>query len=193
MNAAVPRSRSTDKRLYGVMEAVVTANDDPDGLGRVKLRIPSVSEHTEHEWCRVRQSYAGKGYGAFFVPEVNDEVLVAFIHGDLTKAVVLGSLYSKPRNPATKRDAMEDRKQIRTMAGHEITLDDTEGKLRIEIRDAHRANSIVIDTEANSITIEAAKGKLVLKGKGVEIESKADVKITASGTMDLKGTTININ
>ena len=70
-----PRSRSTDQRYYGVAEGLVTNVDDPQKLGRVKLKFPWFDPEMESEWCRVRQFYAGNDYGAFFIPEVGDEVL----------------------------------------------------------------------------------------------------------------------
>ena len=83
------RSRSTDQRYYGVAEAIVTDVNDPEKEGRVKLRYPWFDDQTVSDWCRVRQLYAGNGYGTFFVPEVGDEVLVVF--ADLVRTFVATS------------------------------------------------------------------------------------------------------
>ena len=92
MTSTQPRSRSTDRRYYGVVEALVTnVIDDPEQECRVTLRFPFFDGATaESDWCRVVQPYAGNGYGAVFVPEVGDEVLVAFVHGDMRFPIVLG-------------------------------------------------------------------------------------------------------
>lgn len=208
------RSRSTDQRYYGVAEAIVTDSDDPEHEGRVKVQFPWFDENMESEWCRVRQLYAGNDYGTFFIPEVGDEVLVAFIHGDMRLPVILGGLYNgQDKPPSFHQGTSKDQKMIRTKGQHEILMDDSAGAERIQIKtkgghiadlndtekkitvvDSSGNNSIVIDTNANSITIKSSVGKLILEGQqGVEISSGASVKIEATASMDLKGATININ
>ena len=68
--------RAFDRRFYGVVEGIVEEIVDPDKEGRVKVKFPWYDDDTVTEWCRVRQLYAGPGYGTFFVPEKGDEVLV---------------------------------------------------------------------------------------------------------------------
>src|SRR5205085_11927984 len=153
------------------------------------------------EWCRVRQLYAGNGYGTFFVPEVGDEVLVAFIHGDMRQPIIIGGLYNGTDKPPSFHAKDKDQKLIRTKAGHQIILDDTNGSQKITIVDSSGKHSIVIDTVANSITIKSEDGKLIFEGQGIEIKSgigidvsaKSNIKIDATGNMDLTGSIININ
>ena len=130
MTSTLPRSRSTDRRYYGVVEALVAkVTDDPEGECRVTLRFPFFDGATaESDWCRVVQPYAGNGYGAVFVPEVGDEVLVAFVHGDMRFPIVLGGLYNGVDKPPTDRTASKDQKMIRTKHGHQAVLDDSQGK-----------------------------------------------------------------
>jgi phage baseplate assembly protein V len=191
--SAVPRSRSTDQRFYGVVEGVVEDNDDPDGEGRVKVRYPWFSGEMVSGWCRVAQLYAGPGFGSYFVPERDTEVVVAFIHGDMRKPIVVGGLYSVPDQPPFSRNG-SDPKFIQTKAGHRILFEDTDGQRRIEVIDASGNNRIVIDTAANTITvrsegdlsIEAATGSLTLKGA-------TGVTISSDGAVNVSGTTINLN
>lgn len=197
----MPRSRTTDQRYYGVAEALVTDVDDPQKLGRVKLKFPWFDPDMESEWCRVKQFYAGNDYGAFFIPEVGDEVLVAFIHGDMRLPIILGGLYNGKDKPPSFRAKNKDEKVIRTKGGHQIVLDDTNNSQKITIVDAKGDNSIVLDTVANSITVKSNKGKLIFDGHGIEINSgagievtaKANIKVEATATLDLKGSTVNIN
>src|SRR5688572_28993399 len=111
--ATESRSRSTDQRYYGVAEAIVTDVNDPEQEGRVKLKYPLFDDNTVSDWARVRQLYAGKGYGTFFIPEVDDEVLVAFVHGDMKMPIVLGGLYNGSDKPSMFRDDSTDPKLIR--------------------------------------------------------------------------------
>jgi uncharacterized protein involved in type VI secretion and phage assembly len=208
------RSRTTDQRYYGVAEALVTDSDDPEHEGRVKVQFPWFDENMESEWCRVRQLYAGNDYGTFFVPEVGDEVLVAFIHGDMRMPIILGGLYNGQDKPPSFHDGTtKDQKMIRTKGQHEILMDDSSGEERIQIKtkgghicdlndkekkitivDSSGNNSIVIDANANTVTIKSSSGKLIFDGQqGVEITSKASIKIEATATLDLKGATVNIN
>lgn len=158
MTRTVPRARSTDRRYYGVVEAIVVENDGDDE-GRVKVKFPWFDGGaTVTEWCRVSQLYAGGGYGSVFVPEKDDEVLVAFVHGDMRFPVVLGGMYNGVDKPPTARTDGRDQKMIRTKAGHEVLLDD--GKKEIRITTAEGGNVTVTATGeiklvAKKVTIEA--------------------------------------
>lgn len=189
----VPRSRSTDQRYYGVAEALVTELNDPQKLGRVKVKFPWFDPDMESEWCRVRQFYAGNAYGAFFIPEVGDEVLVAFIHGDMRLPIILGGLYNGQDKPPSYHANDKDEKMIRTKGGHRIIFDDTSGSEKISIVDANGDNSIVIDTVANSITVKSSKGKLIFEGQGIEIHSGIGIEMKAKANIDINGLTVNIN
>lgn len=174
-----------DQHYFGLAEALVVDNKDPLGEGRVKLTYPWLDQSMETEWCRVCQLYAGNGYGSFFVPEEKDEVLVAFVHGDLNEPIVLGGLYNGKDKPAGKRSSSQDQKLIRTKAGHSITLDDTGGSERIAVVDKSGKNSFVIDTTKNEITITAAE-KLTLKARDIDI--RAD-----GGDVTVNGNQIKLN
>ena len=134
---AIARSRSCDKPYYGVCEGIVHEVDDPDKLGRVRVSFPWFDEGTIFKWCRVMQYYAGGGYGAFFVPEIGDEVIVGFIHGDMRLPIVLGGLYNGKDKPPSHRDKdKKDEKLIRTKGGHRILMNDSKDKHQIEMTTA---------------------------------------------------------
>ncbi len=201
---------SREARLYGVTVGVVTNNQDPDGLGRVKVKLPWLSDDVESHWARVASPMAGNDRGLYFLPEVDDEVLVAFEHGSPEFPYVLGALWNgKDKAPESNDDGGNNIRTIKSRSGHVVRLDDTDGSEKIEIVDGSGANSIVISTADNTITItadaditiESGSGKLILSGNGIEIKSQAEVKVEAGGSMDLKasgqlnikGTTVNIN
>jgi uncharacterized protein involved in type VI secretion and phage assembly len=126
-------ARALDRRFYGVVEGIVEEIVDPDKEGRVKVRFPWYDDATVTEWCRVRQLYAGPGYGTFFVPEKGDEVLIAFVHGDMRLPIILGGLYNGKDKPPSDRqhDDKKNEKMIRTKAGHSLVFDDTKDKEKI--------------------------------------------------------------
>jgi uncharacterized protein involved in type VI secretion and phage assembly len=158
MTRTVPRARSTDKRYFGVVEAIVEENEGDDE-GRIKVRFPWFDGgSTVTDWCRVSQLYAGGGYGSVFVPEKGDEVLVAFIHGDMRFPIVLGGLYNGVDKPPTARTDGRDQKIIRTKAGHEVLLDDGNKEIRITT------------AEGGNVTVTAT-GEIKLVAKKVTIEA----------------------
>ncbi len=177
------RSRSTDRRYYGVAEAIVTDVNDPEKEGRVKLRYPWFDDQTVSDWCRVRQLYAGNGYGTFFVPEVGDEVLVAFVHGDMRLPIVMGGLYNGSDKPSVFRDGSHDPKLIRTKGGIEVLLDDTANKERVVIKDK-KGNTLIFDSPKDEVTLES-KGKMKLIAASIDIE--------ASGAITINGSSIDLN
>ena len=195
-------------RISGVVVGVVTNNQDPSGLGRVKVKFPWLSDSQESFWARVAAPMAGKGRGFYFLPEVEDEVLIAFEHGDARFPYVLGSLWNGQDKPP-EDGAVLDRRVLKSTSGHAVVLDDTKDKEKIEIIDKSGKNTIVIDTAKNTITItsdkditlSASNGTIKLEAKKIEIKSSTDTAIEAgagmdvkaTGTMNVKGAMVNIN
>ncbi len=197
-------------RLFGLVVGVVTNNQDPDNLGRVKVRFPWLSDSEESHWARLAVPMGGKDRGTYFLPEVDDEVLVAFEHGDARFPYVLGALWNgKDAPPATNGDGKNNLRLIKSRSGHLIKLNDEDGKETIEIIDKSGKNSIVIDTAKNTLTITtdkdialaAAQGTIKLEAQKIQLKSSADTKIEAgagmdvkaSATLNVKGATVNIN
>ncbi len=199
-------------RIYGVVVGVVTNNQDPDKMGRVKVKFPWLSDTDESYWARLATPMAGKDRGIYFLPEVDDEVLVAFEHGDVRFPYVLGALWNgqdKDKPPEQNSDGKNNIRMIKSRSGHIIRLNDEEGKETIEIIDKSGKNSIAIDTTNNAIaitsdkdiTLKAPQGTIKLDAQKLEIKSSADTKIEANAGMDikanatlnLKGATINLN
>src|SRR5918912_1529932 len=154
-----------------------------------------MADEVESDWARVVTPMAGDKRGLYFLPEVDDEVLVAFEHGSPAAPYVLGALWNgQDKPPASNSDGKNDVRLIKSRAGHLIRLTDTKDQEKIEIVDKSGSNSIVISTPGNTITVTAeadvticsSKGRLKLSGKGIEITSQAEVKIEATQDMDLK-------
>ncbi len=199
-----------ENRIFGVVVGVVTNNQDPDELGRVKINLPWLSEDYESDWIRIASFMAGTERGGWFLPEVEDEVLVAFEHGDVRFPYVIGSLWNgQDVPPETNNDGENNIRLIKTRSGHVIKFDDTDGSEKIEVIDKTGNNSIIIDSSENKITIQsdgdlelvAQQGKIKFDAESIEFQSSAEIKIEAgsdanveaSGTMTIKGQTVNIN
>jgi len=178
--------------------AVVTDNKDPNNMGRVKVQIPWLGDNVESTWARVAAPMAGPDRGFFFLPEVGDEVLVAFEHGDVHRPYVVGALWNGQESPPQASSAVNSSGQvvkrvIRTRAGHTILLDDTDGGGGITIED-RAGNKIVLESASNALKIQIqgdltieAQGKVSIKGMtGIDVEASA-------GQLNLKGVMTNIN
>jgi uncharacterized protein involved in type VI secretion and phage assembly len=198
-------------RIYGVVTAVVTNNQDPEQQGRVRLRYPWLAGEGEGEswWARVVAPMAGEGTGLMLIPNVDDEVLVAFDRGDLRFPYVLGSLWSRNRPPPETVDDENTKGTFRSRSGHIVRFDDSDGAEKIEVLDARGGVSVVIDSKESTITVSAdndvvvtsSDGKVTLSGQGIELVSGGGIALQASGEMNLtadgkavlKGATVEIN
>jgi uncharacterized protein involved in type VI secretion and phage assembly len=211
-----PGTASAGGRVSGVLVGIVTNNKDPDGLGRVKVRFPSRDSNDESFWARQVSLMAGGNRGTYFLPEVDDEVLVAFENGDIEHPYIIGALWNgKDKPPQSNSDGKNNVRAIRSRSGHEIlfnddsqgkqeklviktnsghtiTLDDASGQEKIEIKDKSGSNSIVINSMEKSITIKSDM-KLSFKSQMIEIEAQGMMTIKSSGTLTLQGTLVQIN
>lgn len=193
MNLLVPTSQ--DDRFYGVTVGVVTNNQDPDKLGRIKVKFPWLSDKDESYWARIVAPMAGKERGMYFLPEVDDEVLVAFEHGQVEFPYILGALWNgKDKPPGTNDDGKNNQRLIKSRSGHTIVLDDTENTEKIIIRDKTGKNEIVIDSSSNAITIKSeqdltieAKSKMSLKSPNGDLSIECqNLKIQAKQNCEIK-------
>jgi uncharacterized protein involved in type VI secretion and phage assembly len=184
MMRAEPRSRSADQRYYGVVEALVEEVDGDDEA-RVKLRFPWFDDGTVTDWCRISQVYAGSGYGSVFVPEKGDEVLVAFVHGDMRFPIVLGGLYNGADKPPTARRDGQDRKMIRTKHGHELVFDDQASQAAVRVTSA-AGHVVELDDAGKAIRVRAADGG------SVSVHADGAITLESSTAITLKAPTVNL-
>jgi uncharacterized protein involved in type VI secretion and phage assembly len=211
--ATLAGSRPQADRIYGVVIGIVTNNEDKEGLGRVKVKFPWLSQEHDSAWARMVSPMAGNGRGLYALPDLGDEVLVVFEHGRVEYPYVLGALWNgKDAPPGKNEDGKNNVRVFKSRSGHVVRLDDTEGGEKIEIRDAQGKQSIVFDTAASTLTltadqdvvIESKSGLLKLTGKkGVEItapdgpgklEAKQNLDVKSSGgQVNVKGTAIHLN
>lgn len=174
--------RKDNGRYLGVTVGIVTNNQDPDGLGRIKVRLPWLSDECESHWARVMTPMAGPERGFYFLPEVDDEVLVAFEHGRIDSPYVLGALWNGKDKPPEKGS---DRRVIKSRSGHLIVLDDTDGDEKILVRDKTGKNEITILSKENAISVKC-NGELTLEAQG-----KISIK-SGSGDVLINGNNISL-
>ena len=162
--------------LQGVYTATVLDNRDREDLARVFVRLPGVAD--AGIWARVATMMAGRNRGTMFVPDVGDEVLVAFEGGDMRHPYVIGALWNgKDKPPMSSADAATTR-MIRSRSGVTFRIDDKTTSLVIETPGGQR---ITLDDSPGSVRIEDANGNSVtLATSGLTINASAKVTLNAS-------------
>lgn len=208
------------RAVEGVVVGIVTNINDPSKLGRVKLKFPWLDDQQESAWARIATPGAGKERGFFALPEVNDEVLVAFEHGDINRPYVVGGLWNgKDRPPAEVVQANKvNSRVLKTRVGHVIELQDDggggNGFIALRTKDGHEivvsdsdrsvtivskgGNKIAISDTGRSISV-SSKGKIELEGpggklaiteSGVELTSQSTLKLQANAMLDVKSSAV---
>lgn len=199
-------------RWPGVVVGLVTNTDDPQGWGRVKLKFPWLAEDAESDWARLAGPGAGPEAGLYLLPEVGDEVLVVFAHGDFSQPYVIGGLWngrdglppesssapqgegplvrtwrSRTGHRITVHDTNDKKMEIVTADGRSITLDDQNRTIAI------KTPSVEINLEDNKLSVEAATEVRIKAGSNLKLEAGGNLDIQASGQVTVKGATINLN
>lgn len=202
---ALLRPEGDSPGVGGLVIGIVTDNNDPEGLGRVKVKYPWLSSEHASDWARVVSVGAGPQRGIAFLPEVNDEVLVAFELGDIHHPYVIGGLWNgRDKPPKSGKELVKggkvEKRVIRSRAGHEIIFDDADAGGGITIIDKGQ-NKIFIDSKTNALTIEikgnitlTSKGNLKLESTGnLDLNATGNLTVSATGKVDIKGLVINLN
>lgn len=200
--------REAGGSVAGVATATVSRNDDPDGLGRVKLKLPWREANFETDWTRIVSQMAGGDRGAVFLPEVGDEVLVAFDRDDIRYPYVLGALWSKTdKPPEGNKDKKNDVRIIKSRKGHLLRFNDgkAKGSITIELNDGKKieidddgiritdkVNKITLDAKAGSISIEAGNS-LSLKAAQITVEATASLDLKGGSSLSASAGTVRIN
>ncbi len=138
--------------LSGVYRAIVTDNRDPEARGRLHLRVPAVE--SRDVWAELATLMAGDGYGTLFLPEIGDEVLVAFEAGDPDRPYVIGALWGAgERVPA----GAPSTKTIRTRCAT-ITIDDARCEVRVDAPGGIRlSTSSRLRAQATDVEVDAVQ------------------------------------
>lgn len=172
-------------RWYGVLPALVTDIKDPDNQGRVKITLPwsPDAQGARYEgWARLATLFGGADRGSWFVPDVDDEVLVAFEHGDPRRPYVLGSLWNGQDAPPETMDGGGNnyKKVLCSRNGVKVTLDDQDGQEKLML-ETPGGQKFTLKDGPGAVTIEDSNGNSVkLETAGITVTASAKVTINAS-------------
>jgi len=145
----------------GVVPGIVTSLDDPEGLGRIQLKFPKISPSLESSWAPVAAPLAGKQRGAFFMPELNDEVLVAFENGNFNHPYIIGHLWNGKDIPP---ESDPKNRVFVTPGGHTLRFEDGDEK-KIVLKSSS-GQTVILDDAEGSITLEGG-GRILKMSNGV--------------------------
>lgn len=194
---------SSQHRANGILIGIVSSLEDKDNLGRVTVQYPYLGEQ-ESDQARLATLMAGNGFGTYFLPEVGDEVLVAFEQNDPRRPYILGSLWNQP-DPPPKGDGKQKENNLRfiqSRSGHKIILDDTKGKEKIVLIDKDGQRQIVIDSGAQrievlcdqgNVDIKAPNGDLTIEARSITIKATTNLNVIANGVTKIEGQLVKIN
>lgn len=175
--------------------AEVVSVDDPDGLNRVEIKLHSFSGPESQEgrlWARVATPFAGPDYGAFFIPAVGDEVLVAFVNGDSRFPVVVGSLWnSSAQAPESFEGTSVDRWVMVGKRGTKVSIDESSDGPRVLLETPNGTSVELSDQGAGSLTCKHQGNKVKLDSAGVSVKSSGVVSIEGA-TIELKAGMVSV-
>jgi uncharacterized protein involved in type VI secretion and phage assembly len=192
-----------DHKGNGLIIGVVEDLNDPDRLGRVRVRFPTLDDQLS-DWARLAAPMAGAGRGFFLCPEKGDEVLVGLEERDFRRPYIVGALWSTEDQPPANDGKPEENnwRFIQSRSGHIIKLDDTKGAELIEITDKSGQHTITIDSTSHKIVITSTTGDIELSAQAgtfkvealkVDIKATAEMNLESSGPAKIKGAVVNIN
>jgi uncharacterized protein involved in type VI secretion and phage assembly len=180
---------------YGVYPALVSDIVDPDNQGRVKITLPwspdTGSERYE-VWARLATMMGGNNRGTWYIPDVNDEVLVVFEAGDPRRPYVIGGLWNGKDSPPDTIDANNYRKVIRSRNGVKVTLDDTDGQEKF-IAETPGGQKVTLKDGPGAVWIEDSNGNSVkLETAGITVTASAKVTVNAS-LLEVSASMVTVN
>ncbi|WP_295578926.1 phage baseplate assembly protein V [uncultured Lamprocystis sp.] len=185
-------------RLYGVYPAQVTDVQDPDAQGRVQLRLPFVAAAdggAALAWARLATLMAGGDRGTWFIPEVDDEVLVAFVGGDPRRPVVIGALWNGVDAPPETMDSDNNVRSVTSRSGHRLAFDDTAGAEKVVLETQSGHTLTLDDSAGGTVTLEHSNGaKIKIDAAGnIEITANVKVKIQAPAGLDITAAMVTVD
>jgi uncharacterized protein involved in type VI secretion and phage assembly len=161
-------------------------DEDPEGQYRVQVSVPVLKAEKEGIWARLAHPYASAGFGSFFIPEIGDEVVLAYFNNDPGFPVIIGSLYSQKNTSPEELTADNFIKSLTTKSKLKIQFDDEKKIILLETPGGH---SITMDDDQQNIVLKDSNGNtLETNSSGISLSSPGNIELKADGNISLTAT-----
>jgi phage baseplate assembly protein V len=193
----IRRTERANELRHEAVIGIVVDNKDPDKLGRVKVKFPTINDEETSHWAPISSLGAGKDRGWFFLPEIDDEVLVMFAHGEVSRPVVVGALWNGEDAPPDQNGGGNERRMIVSREGHKIVFDDDAGTITF----TDGAGTAKVEMDGSKIVVEtsgdaefaAHSDSLAVKAQTVEMTASMNVTLDASQDISMSGTKVTLS
>lgn len=177
--------------IRGLHIGVVTQlESDPDGEDRILVKIPIINNAEQGIWCRMASLDAGENRGAFFRPEIEDEVIIGFINEDPNNGIVLGMLHSSAKPAPIVASDDNHEKGFVTRSEMKLIFNDEKKSITIE---TPAGKKIIMDEDAGTIIIEDENSNVItIDSNGIKMESAGKIELIATGDVNIEGANVNI-
>jgi uncharacterized protein involved in type VI secretion and phage assembly len=168
---------------FGVYVGLVTDVQDPNGQGRVRVRLPWTTDQDGDPfeiWARVATLMAGGDRGTWFIPEEDDEVILAFEGGCPWSPIVLGAMWNGQDNPPESMDSNNNIRSITSRSGIKVTFDDTDGAVQFKVETPGGQTVTCQDTPASIEMSDSNGNQVTLDASGITLSASANVTINAT-------------
>jgi uncharacterized protein involved in type VI secretion and phage assembly len=180
---------------YGVYVGLVTDVQDPDGQGRVRVRLPWTTDPEGEAfeiWARVATLMAGSDRGTWFIPEPDDEVILAFEGGCPWSPIVVGAVWNGVDAPPESMDANNNIRSITSRSGIRVTFDDTDGGVQFTVETPGGQKVVCADTPATIDLTDSNGNQVTLDASGVTVTNGSKVTINTT-TMEVNASLVTVN
>ena len=177
-------------RVFAPVIGIVVDNRDPLKLARIRVFFPTIPGSDSSSWATIASLGAGKDRGWFFLPEIDDEVLVMFEHGDIRRPVVIGALWNGSDIPPQQNDGGNTRRVLVSRAGSRLEMDDDAGTITMEDGAGlgkitiSADNKITLATDSGDVCLSAPAGTLNVVADSIEFDGQTKVNIQAQGDIN---------
>lgn len=184
--------------LHGTFLAKVISVEDDQGMGRVQVRLLSAPEGLVDAdvglWARVAVPFSGSGWGAFFLPDKGDEVVVVFVNGDPRQPLVVGSLWNGSASPPDSLGGDRvDRYVIKARRGSKIAIvEESEGNAKITLEVPGGVSATLSQSSGGSLKLEAAGNTVTMDTQGVSVQAASKVSVSA-GQVEVTAGQVTVN
>jgi len=187
-----PGSEGVSPPVHGLQTGIVKKiNEDPNNEFRVQVQMPILGENSDPIWARLSTFYAGNTFGAFFMPEIDDEVILGFMDDNPSYPIILGSVFSsKIPAPLTP----DDKNSIKTLI--------TQSKLQLKFDEENKilsiitpgGNTIVLSDKDKGITLTDQNSNVIqMNDKGITLNSQSNISIKAAQDIKIEGVNISLS